>query len=200
MKLSELEEGSRLVLRVSANSKMMKFEAVLKQHLQDNSAIITILYDTNKKLNFSNVTTDVLFYPDNDVPKIWYQVEIMYCEGDYILRTFSDGIKFNRRHYFRVGISQPADLTTTIPGAPRRVTIKDISLTGFAISDRKKELKLSIGDTVSVSWEDIGHSLKLAGCLKRIEEHDGITIYGFEICNVCKDLSSYINIKQKRGK
>ena len=200
MKLSELEEGSQLVLRISANSKMMKLNAVLKQHLYENAAIIAIMYDTDKKLNFSNVTTDVIFYPDNDVPKIWYEVEITYCEGDYILRVVSDGVKLNRRNYFRVGISQPADITNCIPGGYRRTTIKDVSFTGFSISDRKKELKLNIGDIVSVSWEDIGHSLNLTGCLKRIEERDDITIYGFEICNVCKDLASYINIKQKRGK
>ena len=200
MKLSELKEGSEIVLRISANSKMMKLNAVLKQHLYENAAIIAIMYDTDKKLNFNNVTTDVIYYPDDDVPKIWYQVEIMYCDGDYILKVVSDGVNFNRRNYFRVGISQPANLITKIPGGPSQVTIKDVSLTGFAIADRKKELKLSIGDSISVAWEDIGHNLKLTGCLKRIEEHPDVTVYGFEICNVCNDLSSYINTKQKRRK
>ena len=200
MKLSELKEGSEIVLRISANSKMMKLNAVLKQHLYENAAIIAIMYDTDKKLNFNNVTTDVIYYPDDDVPKIWYQVEIMYCDGDYILKVVSDGVNFNRRNYFRVGISQPANLITKIQGGPSQVTIKDVSLTGFAIADRKKELKLSIGDTISVAWEDIGHNLKLTGCLKRIEEHPDVTVYGFEICNVCNDLSSYINTKQKRCK
>lgn len=200
MKLSELEEGRKITLRISANSKRMQMDAILKKHLKKDFAQISLLCDTSKVLNFSNVTTDMLFFPSDDIPIIWYDVKITYYEGNYILQVFSEGTKHNRRNYFRVGISRLADLNTLIPGKPRQVTIKDVSLTGFSISDRKKELQLHIGDILSVSWEDLGHILNLTGRVKRIDERDDITIYGFEICNVCNDLSSYVNIKQRRKK
>lgn len=49
-------------------------------------------------------------------------------------------------------------------------------------------------------FEDIGHILDLAGRVVRVEEREDMTIYGLEICNLCKDLSSYVNIKQRRKK
>ena len=76
--------------------------------------------------------------------------------------------------------------------------IRDVSLTGFSVSDRKGELSLNAGDTLSVFWEDFGHILDLTGRVVRTEEQEGVKIYGFELCNVCKDLPSYINKKQRQ--
>ena len=73
-------------------------------------------------------------------------------------------------------------------------------MTGFAITDRKKELKLEKGDRVVVSFDDLIFSLKLDGKLVRIEEHDDYVIYGFIILNVCNDLSPYINQKQRKNR
>ena len=78
-----------------------------------------------------------------------------------------------------------------------QVMIRDISLTGFSITDRKQELKLEIGDELSVKFEDRAHMLDLAGRVVRIEEHEDRVIYGLEICNLCKDLSSYISVRQR---
>ena len=76
--------------------------------------------------------------------------------------------------------------------------VRDLSLTGFSISDRKKELALDIGSELSVSFEDLGHVLNLTGRVVRIEEQEDVNIYGFEICNLCKDLSSYLSVKQRQ--
>ena len=77
------------------------------------------------------------------------------------------------------------------------VTIKDVSVSGFAISDRKKELKLSKGNQVTVSFEDLGYRMNLAGKVVRIETREDMIVYGFVITNICNDLSTYINIKQR---
>ena len=76
--------------------------------------------------------------------------------------------------------------------------IRDLSLTGFSIADRKKELSLGIGSELSVSFEDLGHVLNLVGRVVRIEEQEEVNIFGFEICNLCKDLSSYLSVKQRQ--
>ena len=75
--------------------------------------------------------------------------------------------------------------------------VKDISITGFSITDRKKELNHSPGERLSVSFEDLAYKLDLTGSLVRIEEREEMTIYGFEITNLCKNLSPYISEKQR---
>ena len=121
----------------------------------------------------------------------------MNYKHDYILQVFSDGMKYNRRDSFRVGVSVLAEFRKG--GRTQQVLIRDISVSGFAISDRKNELGLSKGDEVFVKFEDIGHYLDLAGRVVRIEEREDMIIYGLEICNLCKDLSSYVSIKQRRN-
>lgn len=130
---------------------------------------------------------------------MWYSVKVVnYKDDDYAMQVFSDGTKHNRRGSFRVGVSSPAKVRNAAPGTPREVMVRDVSLTGFSVSDRKKELSLNSGDMLSIYWEDFGHILDLTGRVVRIETQEDVVIYGFEICNVCKDLSSYINKKQRQ--
>ena len=201
MKLSELEEGNKLSLRIMANNKKVQFNAILKKHVRDNVAIITIISDNGKVLKFDNIRTDMEFSPAGDVPFIWYNVKVVnYKDDDYALQVFSDGARHNRRGSFRVGVSAPARVKNPSPGMPRDVMVRDVSLTGFSVSDRKGELILAPGDMLTVFWEDFGHMLNLTGRVVRTEEQEGVTIYGLELCNVCKDLSPYISKRQRQKK
>ncbi len=199
MKLSEIQEGSKITLRLMTKDKKLQLDAVLKKHIRENIAIITLTCDTSKKLTFDNVRVDLEYSPEGDVPLMWYSVKVVnYKDDDYAMQVFSDGTKHNRRGSFRVGVSSPAKVRNAAPGTPREVMVRDVSLTGFSISDRKKELSLNAGDMLSVFWEDFGHILDLTGRVVRIETQEDVIIYGFEICNVCKDLPSYINKKQRQ--
>ena len=80
---------------------------------------------------------------------------------------------------------------------PQYVMVKDISVSGFSISDRQRELKLRKGDQLTISFEDQGFRLELAGRVVRIEEREDMIVYGMTITNICNDLSSYINFKQR---
>lgn len=189
MKLSEIQEGSKITLRLMTKDKKLQLDAVLKKHIRENIAIITLTCDTSKKLTFDNVRVDLEYSPEGDVPLMWYSVKVVnYKDDDYAMQVFSDGTKHNRRGSFRVGVSSPAKVRNAAPGTPREVMVRDVSLTGFSISDRKKELSLNAGDMLSVFWEDFGHILDLTGRVVRIETQEDVIIYGFEICNVCKDL------------
>lgn len=199
MKLSEIQEGSKITLRLMTKDKKLQLDAVLKKHIRENIASITLTCDTSKKLTFDNVRVDLEYSPEGDVPLMWYSVKVVnYKDDDYAMQVFSDGTKHNRRGSFRVGVSSPAKVRNAAPGTPREVMVRDVSLTGFSISDRKKELSLNAGDMLSVFWEDFGHILDLTGRVVRIETQEDVIIYGFEICNVCKDLPSYINKKQRQ--
>lgn len=199
MKLSEISVGSKITLRVITKESKAQYNALIAKQVKENIAVITLLHDSDKKLSFENVRTDMEFSPDGDIPLIWYNVKVVYYkENDYALQVFADGTKLNRRGSFRVGVSAPAKLKCSKPNAPREIMIKDVSLTGFSITDRKKELNLDPGDTISVAWEDFGHMLNLSGRVVRIEELENGIVYGLEICNVCKDLPSYISKKQRQ--
>ncbi len=198
MKLSEIEVGSPIFLHISANQKSMKMDATVKNPLSENTILVSLHSDFNKKLNFGSVTTDVEYYPDGKIPVKWNNVKVLNSDTGYIVQAVSDSTRLNRRNTFRVGVSSAATLKTAVPNCPRKVTLRDVSLTGFSLADRKNELPLALGNTVSVKWEDSGYELDLLGKLVRIEKRADVTIFGFEITNICKDLSSYLNKKQSQ--
>lgn len=199
IRLSELEEGSNVTLLISSNDRVMTLVATIKKHVKENIAFITLQCDTSKRLVFDSVQVDMEYEQDGGVPIIWHNVKVAFVKTDYAIQVFADGVRHNRRGSFRVGISKTAKVNTLGHG-PRQVMIRDLSLTGFSVSDRKKELSLGIGSELSVSFEDLGHTINLVGRVVRIEEQEEVTIFGFEICNLCKDLSSYLSVKQRQKK
>lgn len=197
IKLSSLEPDTPITLFVSNDDNSMRFEATIKQVLKDDLALITIMYEDEQVLNFDNVHIQVEYNPGEDIPYIWKQAQIIYYHSEYVLKVFDEAKKKNRRECFRVGVGRTAKMKTQ-SGKVKEVLIKDISLSGFAITDRKGDLNLQPNERVAISFEDIGHCIDLIGYVVRIEQRDQMTIYGFEICNICKDLSSYVNCKQRQ--
>lgn len=195
-KLSDLEEGSAITLRISSADKSMDMQAVIKKHANTNIAIIDLDCDTSKTLIFDGVQIDMEYCEEGSVPIIWHNVKIVHYKSTYILQVFSDGAKHNRRDFFRVGVSVPARLASSGGGA-KYVMVRDLSLSGFSISDSKQNGPFNIGDEISVYFEDLGHNLNLIGEIVRIEEREDMFVYGLKILNLCKDLSSYINVRQR---
>lgn len=200
VKLSEITEGDRITLKIKSVDKGLEMKAVLKKHVKENIAIIALEYSSKKTLVFNNVQVDLEYVQENSMPVLWSNIKVVnYSGNDYAIQATSDGNKRNRRDSFRVSVATMANMSMTGRGV-QQVMIKDVSLSGFAITDRDKELGLEMGDELTVSFEDLGHILKLVGRLVRIDEHEDMIIYGFEICNLCKDLSSYVSLKQQRRK
>ncbi len=195
--LSEITEGDRFVLHISNEGNSLDLYGVIKKHLKENIALITILH--NQRLSFENVHVDVEAMGEESIPIMWRNVKIVSYKGDYILQAPTDGAKHNRRGCFRVAVAMVAQMRMGGNGA-KHVMVRDISLSGFAIADRKKELELSKGTVLSIFFEDLGCSIDLTGKLVRIEEREDMTIYGFQNINLCRDLSNYLNIKQRRNR
>lgn len=195
--LSEIAEGERFVLHISNEGNSLDLYGIVKRHLKENIALISILY--NQPLNFENVHVDVEAMGEESIPIMWRNVKIVGYKEDYILQAPTDGVKHNRRGCFRVAVAMIAQMRMGGNGA-RHVMVKDISLTGFAIADRKKELELSKGTVLSIFFEDMGCTIDLTGKLVRIEEREDMIIYGFQSINLCHDLSNYLNMKQRRNR
>lgn len=195
--LSEITEGERFILHISNEEKSLDLYGIIKKHLKENIALISILH--NQRLTFENVHVDVEAMGEENIPIMWRNVKIVSYKTDYILQAPTDGIKHNRRGCFRVAVSIIAQMRLGGNGA-KHVLVKDISLSGFAITDRKKELEFSLGTVLSIHFEDMGYTIDLTGKLVRIEEREEMIIYGFQTVNLCHDLSNYLNLKQRRNR
>ena len=64
LKLSELEEGSNITLLISSKDRVMTLDAVIKKHIKENIAFITLQCDTSKRLVFDSVQVDMEYYQD----------------------------------------------------------------------------------------------------------------------------------------
>jgi len=197
IKLSELEVDSRLTLVVSANGNQMIMDAYIKRVVNNQIAIIGIEYETTRTLNFDNVHIEVECSLDGGVPFWWKEANVIFYRNEYVLQVSGEGVKHNRRQYFRVPVSKKANMYVDGRGMTS-VMVKDVSLTGFALTDRVKELGLNIGVRVTIRFEDYGYNLELVGDLVRKEEKEDMDIYGFKICNLCKDLPTYISFRQRK--
>lgn len=198
VKLAEIEDGSHLVLKIRTLDNQMELGATLKKHLEDNIILIDLEYSGTQRLVFDHVLIDMEYPQEDDLPIIWRNVKIVSYKSEYVLQVRSEGVRNNRRGAFRVSVAQMAWFRME-GRALQKVLVKDISITGFSISDRSKELNLSIGDKVNISFEDWGYQIRLDGRMVRIEEREDMTIYGFEICSQCNDLASYISVRQRRN-
>lgn len=198
MNFSGLPEGCPLTIHIRTQDKQkLKLKTTLKKYVREDALIIALDFDTDKPVSFENVSTDLEYSREGDLPILWRNVKVFRFRSDYVVQIFAEGTKHNRRNTFRVGVSLTAKVTVASSKVPPFVTVRDISLTGFSISDRKHEISLQEGDMITIFWEDIGHTLNLTGKLIRIEQKERVTIYGFETYNLCKDLASYINTKQR---
>lgn len=195
---SEIEVGSRILLNLSSGNKSMEMGATITRHLKDNIALITLDNNSGQILKFDNININVVYTNDEGIPYIWLNSTVVYYQGQYLLQVKADGgRRHNRRSSFRVGVSHYAKLRR--PGHGEiEVVVRDISLTGFSITDRKKELNMTMGMHVLLRYEDIGHELELEGNVVRIEEEDDYIIYGFVLTKSSRDLSSYVNTKQRQ--
>ena len=194
----EIEVGSRILLSLSNGNKIMEMGATIARHLKDNIALITLDTNNGQVLKFDNVTINIIYTNPEGIPYIWMNSTIVYYQGQYLLQVKADGgRRHNRRNSFRVGVSHYARLRITGHGESE-VVVRDISLTGFSVTDRKKELDLTQGTHAILRYEDIGHQLELEGNVVRIEETEDYIIYGFVITKSSRDLSSYVNLKQRQ--
>ncbi len=191
--------GSQVTFLLSNNSAQMTMEATIDELLREDLAVITLHTNVTQTLNFSNVHIDMMYTSPEGLPYQWSGVQIAYLKNRYLLKTNGIGHRLNRRSAFRVGVSRPGQLRIE-SGQILPVVIRDISLTGFSITDTSKKLPLKGGSTGTLIFEDIGHELDLFGSVIRVEERDNAIIYGFLIKRSCKDLASYVTAKQRRNR
>lgn len=197
-KFQDIEVNSPIIINIHFGEKCMELGAVIQKHLPQNLTLITLDYNGEKRLNFDNVQIDVQHQSGDCVPIVWHAAKIIFYKNSYLLQVNTSGVRSNRRNSFRVSIGVSGWLNVA-GKKPVQTIVKDVSMIGFAITDRTKELNLNPGDRASVTFEDITFKIHLEGKVVRIKNHDDYVVYGFTILNICNDLTTYINMKQRRN-
>ena len=195
---SKIEAGSRLLITLSNGTNSMEMGATIVRHLKDNIALITLENSNGQILKFDNIKINVVYTSPEGIPYLWTNSTIVYYQGQYLMQVRADGgMRHNRRNSFRVGVSHSARLR--VPGdGEYDIIVRDVSLTGFSVTDRNMLLNLETGARAILKFEDIGHELQLEGNLVRVVEEDNYMVFGFVITRSCRDLSSYVNLKQRQ--
>lgn len=199
MKLSDFNKNDSIVITAKTENNELKFDASIIKILRDNVAIIDIHSEENYRFNFDNVQLNIEYNPGDDVPFIWRTARILNIKNQYVLQVNCEGVRFNRRSCYRLPIGKMVYIN--IMGKQTyEVMLKDISLSGFSIIDRHNEIDLYIGNDACIQFEELGYKIKLIGRVVRITEYENKKVYGFELRNLCNDLSPYIALKQQKNR
>lgn len=190
---SNIAEGSPIVLMLHNETVHMKMNATIINLIREDIAIISLETSVTKVLKFDHMDIEVMYTTENGDPFVWKKAKIVHFKNNYVLQVNGEGSRYNRRCSYRVNVGRTATLRTE--NQEYRVIVKDVSLTGFSIADKKNELSLTIDCGAALYFEDINHTIDLYGEVKRIEEKDDYKIYGFSIRRSCHDLPSYITTK-----
>lgn len=191
---SDIEDGSAILLMLHSGSVHMKLDATIINLIREDIAIITLETPVTQVLKFDNINLNVVYISDEGTPYIWKNAKIVYFKNNYILEIKGEGSRYNRRYTYRVDVGCMARVRS-MDDLEYQIIVKDVSINGFSLADKKNELHLSIDDGVSVYFEDINHIIDLYGTVMRIEKKDDYFIYGLKIRRSCKDLPSYVTSK-----
>lgn len=191
---SDIEDGSPIILMLHSGSVHMKLDATIINLVRNDIAIITLETSVSQILRFDNIDINVVYISDEGTPYMWKKAKIVHFKNNYILEVKGEGVRYNRRYTYRVNVGRLAQVLTA-NDLEYQVTVKDVSLNGFSLADKKNELHLAIDDGISIFFEDINHTIDLYGSVIRIEKRDDYYIYGCKIRRSCRDLPSYVTAK-----
>lgn len=191
---SNIKDGSSIIIMMHNGSVHMKLMGNIINLIREDIATISLETPTTQILKFDHTELEVIYVSQEGIPFIWKKAKIVHFKNNYVLQVKGDGSKYNRRMTYRVKLSLSAELRKS-DDSLHQATVKDVSLTGFSICDKNKELLLSKDDGVTIQFEDIDYTINLYGTVIRIEEKEDSITYGFIIRRSCRDLPSYITAK-----
>lgn len=195
--LKDIEDEQLLRLSIKIGEKNADIQATKQQSIRSNTIAVSLDIPKEKVFNFTNVHVDAFYNTEDSAPIKWAGVKIQYVKGLYVIMAAKDGIPVNRRETFRIGVACIGTLQAN--GHGDKITVKDVSMTGFAVTDRGNKLQLAVGDMAVLTFTDIGFEMAMKGQMVRTETVDETTtVYGFQLKNMPKDLSTYISMKQRK--
>lgn len=202
MHICEIPENSKISIIASFGKDYMEFETHVIGTKGDYVLIELIKNDEGRVIGFSSdkITLDVSYIDDEEKsPFIWKNVKIAnFKKGNKVFQFIAqtvDGKRENRRGAYRLFLGNDAMLD--VPGHVKsvKVTLKDISSTGFAFVITG-DLPNGVIARVYTEVDDV--KLSLTGRIVRKQELDnGNIVYGCHMEKFSKELEKFIAQKQR---
>lgn len=202
MKLSELEKGTGLCLSVVWKEQRYEFETRILGKKRREIILEPIRKD-GRLLNVEGkeFVTDLFLWRSGDKPICWKNAGL-HCilwkkQVVYAVSADSVGKTYNRRNFFRLFVGEEA-VARVGERRARRVVLKDISNSGFAIiSQREVPDGALIAMNYPVELEGKERKLMLYGKVRRTESlPDGRVMYGCSLVRKNELVGRYVTQKQ----
>lgn len=204
MRLEELAENQKLHIEVIAKTGRLEYDVVSKFSAHGAVFIEPIRYN-NQIINFvrSDIIIKVLYTRNNRKPierSNCYIKSVEYKGKQYhMIGSNNVGIEVNRRECFRIFIGEKGLAQVGEHTGIMKVTVKDISATGFSfLGDRESETPL--GEDVRLTFQDSIRDIRfdLSGRLvRKVADEDEKTLYGCKLYISNKIVDSYIARRQR---
>ena len=191
---SDIKDGSPIIILMHNGSVHSKMNRHIINLIRDDIATISLDTPTSHILKFDHMELDFIYIAEDGTPFLWKKAKIVYFKNNYVLQIKGDGTKYNRRVSYRVTLSMPAELRK-MDDSIHSILVKDVSLTGFSIVDKKNTLGLSLDEGATLTFHDMNYTIDLYGTLIRVENKEDSVVYAFTIQRSCRDLPSYITNK-----
>jgi c-di-GMP-binding flagellar brake protein YcgR len=201
MKISDISKGADITVIASFQDKKIVFESTVMLS-SGNILLIPPIKHNNKTIGFNhNFMIDVHYVEDGKLYR-FPDVELSLVRYGHTLfhkiTTDHDGTIYNRRGDYRLYIGQDMHAIINRADGPVdiKVTLKDISLSGFAFISKEE---LDVGRTVRLKFVDDRFRLNLPAKIIRMDfnEHLNSTLYGCKISESFPALGQYLIQKQR---
>ena len=226
MKISEIEKGSNLVVKVfpkvmkdgvevrsmrsldfSVNVQKVYATAIAVDEIKTAAAPSDTTGTKKEKgmatvsFQSQNVFIDLYLLEDDTPPIVWENVTIKHARGDnglcHVIMPSKDGVKMNRRHAYRLDVHAPANITVGKERVQVQGMVRDVSSNGFAIVTTKEDIRG--GEEVRAEMFDKETAIMLVGaCVRKKTMSDGQFLYGCKMKFDNPQLRKFINEKQRQ--
>lgn len=226
MKISEIEKGSDLVVKVfpkvmkdgvevrsmrsldfSVNVQKVYATAIAVDEIKtaaapsDNTGTKKEKGMATVSFQSQNVFIDLYLFEDDTPPIVWENVTIKHARGDnepcHVIMPSKDGVKMNRRHAYRLDVHAPANITVGRERIQVQGMVRDVSSNGFAIVTTKEDIRG--GEEVRAEMFDKETAIMLVGaCVRKKTMSDGQFLYGCKMKFDNPQLRKFINEKQRQ--
>ncbi len=214
MRIDELPVGTPISFLVDINGEQhLEFSSRIQDvHPKKKFVLAEAVFEGDKIVSFKgeNTIVNVLAVFVEDKPQLFQNVTVISMRKSdntlcYNLICATEGRPFNRRGCYRCFVGLPTTLAYKPGAEPVEVIIRDVSVTGFALTC-PTEIQLVTNQVVHVVLDDkladTGEkfSFHMYGIVVRAQNlENGKTVYGCKLNNHVGGLENYIALKERIG-
>ncbi|MBP5198665.1 MAG: PilZ domain-containing protein [Lachnospiraceae bacterium] len=214
MLIEELEVGTPISFLVDiggAEPQHLEFSSHIEEsYPKKKMAIAEAVMRDDKIVSFKgeNTVVNVIALFSDDKPQIFNNVTVTSMKRSnntfcYSLQCTAAGKPFNRRGSYRCYVGLPTSLAYKPGAEPVEVIIKDVSVSGFALTC-PSEIELAINQVVHVVLTDTieqsgdTFTFQMYGIVVRSQDlENGKIVYGCKLNNHVGGLENYVALKER---